>query len=530
MEEQLRQIWADVLFLEPDEIETDDNLFELGGDSIKAIRIIGRAADHGLYFDIATLYANPTIGSLAAVVDGPEASSSRQKIGICKGISASDDLLQRVRLRIEDLGIPQSQAVRAAKLREDQVEFVEMTAKGAIGASSAFIYEVHGIDVVGKLQQAIEALTAKNPVLRTTFVDLDGTYYQVLLAEARPKLLVQSGRVQQFTQEASMRVLAAGDATAHYALVDDGGTSFLVFSIFHGFFDGFSRALVEQDLVAALESPDSFAQQAERPWYGDFARRLDAELDDASARAFWRQYLEGAHVATIHRGPPGAPRRFDQSLYETVAADVLKGGQIHLASAITAAWALALMRRSGATDIAFTILTLGRLYPYEGIDRLPGLLVKDRPFRLRVQDRAATVESVLRAVQQDLVSAGEFEHSTPFRDRDRRPLLQSYVNIKLGASAMEPTRVDGLTLAPRRDLERWESESQYAIYLEMKPLAGANRFEMRYHSALIGDAQAAALLRDFVELLRRLGSCGGSIAVATLLESVGSQQPMDLRQ
>lgn len=28
MEEQLRQIWADVLFLEPDEIETDDNLFE----------------------------------------------------------------------------------------------------------------------------------------------------------------------------------------------------------------------------------------------------------------------------------------------------------------------------------------------------------------------------------------------------------------------------------------------------------------------------------------------------------------------
>lgn len=68
----------------------------------------------------ASRLLDPTIGSLAAVVDGPEASGSRQKIGICKGISASDDLLQRVRLRIEDLGIPQSQAVRAAKLREDQ--------------------------------------------------------------------------------------------------------------------------------------------------------------------------------------------------------------------------------------------------------------------------------------------------------------------------------------------------------------------------------------------------------------------------
>lgn len=68
----------------------------------------------------ASRLLDPTIGSLAAVVDGPEASSSRRKIGICKGTSASDDLLQRVRRRIEDLGIPQSQAVRAAKLREDQ--------------------------------------------------------------------------------------------------------------------------------------------------------------------------------------------------------------------------------------------------------------------------------------------------------------------------------------------------------------------------------------------------------------------------
>lgn len=403
-----------------------------------------------------------------------------------------------------------------------------MTAKGAIGASSAFIYEVHGADVADKLQQAIHALTAKHPILRTTFVDLDGSYYQVLLAEAAPKLLVQSGPVQAFAQQASMRVLAAGDATAHFALVDDGGTSFLVFSIFHGFFDGFSRALVEPDLVAALESPASFAQQAERPWYGDFARRLDAELDEASARAFWRHYLEGAHVESIHRGHPGPPRRFDQALCETVAADVLQGGQIHLATAITAAWALTLMRRSGCADIAFTVLTLGRLYPYEGIDRLPGLLVKDRPFRLRLpaQDPAATVDAVLRAVQQDLVSAGEFEHRTPFRDGAHRPLLQSYVNIKLGASAMQRTRVAGLALSPRRDLERWESESQYAVYLELKPLAGANRVELRYHSALIGDAQAAALLRDFVGLLRRLGSCSGSTAVATLLESADGSAPI----
>ncbi|KAL6895106.1 hypothetical protein GGI43DRAFT_411859 [Trichoderma evansii] len=530
MEKQLRQIWADVLFLEPFDIETDDNLFELGGDSIKAIRIIGQAADHGLYFDIATLYANPTIGSLSAAIDGPEASSSRRRVSICKGTSGSDDLLQRVQLRIEDMGIPRSQAVRAAKLQDDQVEFVEMAAKGRIGASSAFIYEVHGVDVPEKLQQAIEVLTLKHPILRTTFVDLEDTYYQVLLADASPKLLMKSGRIQDYAQKASMRVLTAGDETAFYALVNDDGTSFFVFSIFHCFFDGFSRTLVEQDLVAALKSPDIFAQQAERPWYGDFAKRLDAELDDASAEAFWQQYLRGAKTETIHHGPPGPLRRFDMSLYETVSSDVLHGGQIHLATAITAAWALTLMHRSGFADIVFTVLTLGRLYPYDGIDRLPGLLVKDRPFRLQVQDDDATIESVLRVVQEDLVSAGEYEHRTPLCKPGQKPSLQSYINIKLGGSTMGSIHVDGLTLAPRRDLERWESESRYAVYLEMKPLAGANRFEMRYHSSLIDNAQAAALLQDFVVLLRRIGGCSGSTTVTSVLQCLGCQQRMDPRQ
>jgi hypothetical protein len=397
-----------------------------------------------------------------------------------------------------------------------------LTAKGIIGSSPTFIYEVHGEDIPEKLQRAIEALTLKHPVLRTTFVGLEDKYYQVLLANTSPKLLVQSRRIQDYAQEASSRVLAAGDATAYYALVDDDGTSFFVFSILHSFFDSFSRTLVEQDLVAALESPATFAHQAERPWYGDFVKHLDAELDCAGAMAFWQHYLEGAKMETIYRGLPGPMKRFDNSLYETVPTDVLQGGQIHLATAITAAWALALMHRSGFTDVAFTMLTLGRLYPYEGIDRLPGLLVRPRPFRLRVQDDAVTIGSVLRMVQTDLVSAGEYEHGAPFDRPDVGSHPQSYVNIKLGASAMETTHVDGLTLTPRRDLERWESESQYAVYLEMKPLAGANRFEMRYHSSLIDNVQAAALLGDFVALLRQIGGCSGSTTVATVLECLGA--------
>lgn len=400
------------------------------------------------------------------------------------------------------------------------VDFIEMTAHGAIGASPTFIYEVQGAVVLDKLEQAIAALTLKHPMLRTTFVDMDGKHYQVLLADANPTLWAWSGQIKEYAHEASTRVLVAGDPTAYYALVNDDGTFFFVFSVLHCFFDSFSRVLVEKDLVAALESPDTFVQQPERLWYGDFAKQLDADLDEPSAEAFWRRYLEGTRIETIHQGPPGPKRRFDQSLYETVSTDVMQGRQIHLATAITTAWALALMHHSGLSDVAFTLLTLGRLYPYEGIDRLVGLLVKDRPFRVQVQDSAATMESVLLGVQEDIVSAGQYEHAPRSYMPTGQPCVQSYVNIKLGGSEMPSASVGGVTLIPRRDLERWESETQYAVYLEMKPLAGGSRFEMRYHSLLIDGTHAAALLHHFVALLKRIGSFPGATTVGSVMESV----------
>jgi hypothetical protein len=369
------------------------------------------------------------------------------------------------------------------------------------------------------LQQAIAAVTLKNPMLRTMFVDIDDKCYQVLLADASPPLIVRSGRIKEYAHQANTRVLTAGDPTAYYALVEDHGTLFFVFSVLHCFTDSFSRILVEQDLLAALEDPCTFAQQPERQWYGDFAKHLDANLSDASVEAFWSRYLAGTQMETIHPGEAGPKKLHDQSLYATVSMAVVQGRHLHLATAITTAWALALMHRSGFCDVAFTVLTLGRLYPYEGLDRLIGLLVKDRPFRVHLQDSAATIESVLLGVQQDLVSAGENEHgpgcSTGLVDG---PRLQSYVNIKAGGSTMEPTVVDELTLTPRRDLERWEEETRIAVYLEMKPLAGANRFEMRYHSSLIDDTQAAALLQHFLSLLNQIGSSPGATAVASLLE------------
>jgi len=52
-----------------------DNFFALGGNSLQALQVVAHLRDTlGARLDVRTLYANPTLRELAAVVDGPEPS------------------------------------------------------------------------------------------------------------------------------------------------------------------------------------------------------------------------------------------------------------------------------------------------------------------------------------------------------------------------------------------------------------------------------------------------------------------------
>ncbi|UCH96821.1 MAG: AMP-binding protein, partial [Candidatus Aminicenantes bacterium] len=59
VEAQIAGIWQEVLGIE--RISINDNFFEIGGDSIKALQVSARLLHKGLKLEISDLYANPTI-------------------------------------------------------------------------------------------------------------------------------------------------------------------------------------------------------------------------------------------------------------------------------------------------------------------------------------------------------------------------------------------------------------------------------------------------------------------------------------
>ncbi|WP_030456341.1 phosphopantetheine-binding protein [Herbidospora cretacea] len=62
----LREIWIDLL--EYEEVDTEDNFFDLGGDSLQAVEMVFRAREVGISMEVRDLFATDTLADLADTV------------------------------------------------------------------------------------------------------------------------------------------------------------------------------------------------------------------------------------------------------------------------------------------------------------------------------------------------------------------------------------------------------------------------------------------------------------------------------
>ena len=99
-EARLAEIWREILGAE--RVGVDDSFFELGGDSILALRLALRARESGLPLDAARLFLHPTVARLAADLDGAGAGAApavpAPQVGVTAGVGRRD--LDRLRRKL----------------------------------------------------------------------------------------------------------------------------------------------------------------------------------------------------------------------------------------------------------------------------------------------------------------------------------------------------------------------------------------------------------------------------------------------
>ncbi|GLY02221.1 MULTISPECIES: non-ribosomal peptide synthetase [Actinoplanes] len=177
---------------------------------------------------------------------------------------------------------------------------------------------------------------------------------------------------------------------------------YLVTTSHHLLMDGWSRAILEAELLAIYRAGGSVAGLAPAGSYRDYLAWLGRQDRDA-ARVAWRAELAGVEGVTL--GPterPGLPSSLVTRHAPEFTAALTGFARRHgltLNTLVQGAWALVLARLTRRTDVLFGATVSGRPAELPGVERLTGLLINTVPVRVRL-DGATTVLAMLTDLQE----------------------------------------------------------------------------------------------------------------------------------
>ena len=197
----------------------------------------------------------------------------------------------------------------------------------------------------------------------------------------------------------------------------------VVWTCHHILIDGWSSAIVLEDLMAAYHSLGAGSAPPVRPVRQDALRSYVQWVtgrDSAATEGYWRRRLDGFEGAEPLLVDVGAPHSGPE--YATLAVD-LSGAltdrlrELATATHVTfntvflAAWSVVASLLTGEDAPVFGTTVSGRTAPVDGLERLVGYLSNAVPVRIEVQPEL-TVAAWLHGIRDQQFEMQSHEHAT----------------------------------------------------------------------------------------------------------------------
>ncbi|OBB23887.1 hypothetical protein A5792_31400 [Mycolicibacterium peregrinum] len=463
LEETLAGIYAQVLGLE--RVGADDSFFDLGGDSLSAMRLIA-AVNTALDTDMAvrTLFDAPTVAQLAPRVDA--------------GSGGREPLSPQQRPTV----IPLSYA-------QQRLWFLNRFEDGAATYNMPIAFRINGPLDVQALGAALDDVLARHESLRTVFVDVDGVPSQIVLPvhagmwrRGGPVVvsLADNDLAAELMALAGYRFDLSAEPPIRAKIYEVGPEQHVLGIIFHHIaFDGWSMAPMVRDVAEAYLArrkdhapewtplPVQYADYTlwQRTHLGDVA---DSDSRIAGQLAYWRHELadlpEIASLPTDRPRPPspsyrgdGVELRIDPQTWarlKEVAAE-----HHATASMVLQAVAAVVLQRAGVgEDVALGTAIAGRMDA--ALNDLVGFFVNTWVLRIGVNPQQRFSE-VLDGVRQKALDAYAHqdvpfellvEQLNPARSTSHHPLFQ--VAMVFQNNVLPDVSLDGADIEPISVLTR----------------------------------------------------------------------------
>ncbi|KAL7954657.1 non-ribosomal peptide synthetase [Trichoderma compactum] len=432
------------------------NFFALGGDSLRAMRLVVTAREKGISLTVADIFMNPTLES--SLDDIPPFSllekdwdleSARNGMATLCGVEAST---------IED-------AYPCTPLQE---ALMALSAKVKEAYIAQRVVELKDVATAEKLIEAFDIVQQDSPILRTRIVQIPGRgLLQVVIKE---KLNKFSGtNLDKYLVNDRNDSMELGKNLVRYAVIDDGATGKVSFvlTIHHALYDGWSMPLVV-DRVNKAYSDQTSSRPAQ---FKHFIKYLST-MDMGNSANYWRNQLSGANPSQFPPLPwQGYQPQADSLLEQYIPLEDGKASNATTATIIRAAWALVASQYINSTDVIFGETLTGRNAPVVGSEEIEGPMITTVPVRVQI-DRDMHISDYLQSIQDQVVDQIPHEHFGLQHIRKLSPDAYDACELRTGlvlhpSADDEPAQSDDLPascLVPAGDAEAAQEALKFNTY------------------------------------------------------------------
>ncbi|MBL6449316.1 amino acid adenylation domain-containing protein [Fulvivirga sp. 29W222] len=268
MEKVLMPVWCRNLKI--DKASINDNYFDLGGDSFRAtflITEIEKVAGHKV--PLAQLFKTPTLKELAAHLE----TLTERQAGIKKAPQQTNYPLSAQQERMYVLN----------KLSPESTNYNISTAK-----------EIRGVLNVELVDRAFKQIIDKHEILRTTFHEENGSYYQRI--EEQTKFVIEAVKCGQESVDEKINEfikpynLSEGPLMRVAVISVDEDRHYLVLDMHHIITDLMSLGLLINQFISAYQGDEIAFSEFQ---YKDYAFWQTNEPAKEESMQYWMEQFEG---------------------------------------------------------------------------------------------------------------------------------------------------------------------------------------------------------------------------------------------
>lgn len=408
-EVHLRKLWSKVLNQDESKIGRDDEFFQIGGDSLSAMRLAATARDLGLSLTVTDIFLKRKLSQLALCLSDtfgktPSALKPFELLG-------SSNHIQRFFKRSSPLWDIHNlkNAYPCTPLQEGLISLSNKRQDAYI-ANHTFRLPL-GVDIAG-FKSAWQSTVDGFDILRTRIIsDPEYGFLQLVLHDEKIHWLsidsLEDFPVGKAEHETSSNIIGGSLAGFYLVAPENAGKEWtFILRLHHAIFDANSLEL----MLSYARNTYSHDQTPTVSPYDSFVGHVIESRSERS-KVFWVKELgsfDGSKFPDTSSMILDAAQAMTTYTHNTsVTHD--KESPYTITTVLLAAWAIVLSIHSQSDDILFGQTLSGRDTPIPGIAEVGGPTIATIPRRIRVH-ADELVESFLSAVQNQSAELLAHQH------------------------------------------------------------------------------------------------------------------------